>query len=71
MQPHETKAGPGGGAPEPRCIAQQASAVPGYSQTGQDSNPIGPGAERTPATIVQPEVWKFGFGIVSHSGIPT
>jgi len=21
--------------------------------------------------IVQPEVWKFGFGIVSHSGIPT
>jgi hypothetical protein len=50
MQPHETKAGPGGGAPEPRCIAQQANAVPEYSQTGQDSNPIGPGAERTPAT---------------------
>jgi hypothetical protein len=21
--------------------------------------------------IVQPEVWKFGFGMVSHSGIPT
>ena len=21
--------------------------------------------------IVQLEVWKFGFGIVSHSGIPT
>ena len=50
MQPHEKKAGPGGGAPEPRCIAQQASAVPGYSQTGQHGNPVGPGAERTPAT---------------------
>ena len=23
------------------------------------------------AVIVQLEVWKFGFGIVSHSGIPT
>ncbi len=23
------------------------------------------------AVIVQPEVWKFGFGMVSHSGIPT
>jgi hypothetical protein len=21
--------------------------------------------------IVQPEVWKFGFGVISHSGIPT
>jgi hypothetical protein len=21
--------------------------------------------------IVQPEVWKLGFGVISHSGIPT
>lgn len=47
MQPPETKAGPGVGAPEPRCIALQASAVPEYSQSGQDGNRIRPGAEGT------------------------
>ena len=47
MQPRETKAGPGGGAPEPRCIAHQANAVPEYSQTGRDGNTIRPGAGRT------------------------
>jgi len=28
-------------------------------------------AQADAGVIVQPEVWKFGFGIVSHSGIPT
>lgn len=52
MQPPETKMGPGRVAllPEPHCIALQANAVPDYSQSGQDGNPIGPGAERTIAT---------------------
>lgn len=47
MSALKTKAEPGVAAPEPRCIAQQASAIPGYSQTGQDGNTIRPGAERT------------------------
>ena len=51
MPPPETKAGPGGGAPEPRCIAVVASAIPGYPQTGQDGNRIGPGAKRTWADL--------------------
>ena len=50
MQPPETKAGPGVAAPEPRCIAQQANAVSGYSQTGRDGNPIRSGSERTGTT---------------------
>lgn len=50
MQPPETNTGPGVAAPEPRCIAKEANAVPGYSQTGQDGNPIESGAERTSAT---------------------
>lgn len=47
MQRHEMKAGPGGGAPEPRCIAQQANAVPEYPQSRHNGNTIRPGAERT------------------------
>lgn len=46
MQPPETKAGPGVAAPEPRCNAVAARAVPEYSQSGQDASPIGPGADR-------------------------
>lgn len=52
MDRPQTKAGPGGGSPEPRCIAQQASAPSEYSQSGQDGNPIRPGtggAGSTPA----------------------
>jgi hypothetical protein len=65
MQPHETKAGPGGGAPEPRCIAQQANAVPGYSQTGQHGNRIRPGADRT---IAMPAARQGGSALESLTG---
>lgn len=47
MQRFERKAGPGGGAPEPRCITSQANAISEYSQTGRDGNTIRPGTERT------------------------
>lgn len=47
MHKQETKAGPGGGAPEPRCIAQQANAPSEYSQSGRDGNPIRPGTKGT------------------------
>lgn len=47
MRRLETKAGPGGGAPEPRCIAQQANAVPEYPQSRHNGNTSRPGAGRT------------------------
>lgn len=40
----DMKAGPGCGAPEPRCIALQESAFFKYPQSGRLGKPIGPGA---------------------------
>lgn len=61
----ETEKGPGVGAPEPRCIAQQASANPEYPQTGQDGNPTGPGRKVTCAT---PAAGRGRSGLEGHSG---
>lgn len=48
MQPPEKEAGPGDGAPRPRCIAQQASAVQQYAQTELYGKPNRPESDRTP-----------------------
>ena len=51
MQPPETKMGLGRVASsKPQCIAVQANAEPGYSQTERDGNTIRPGTERTGST---------------------
>lgn len=74
MSPPESKAGPGGGAPEPRCIAVVASAVPGYSQSWRQGNRIRPGASRTraapagsrpkcPVSAFKGAGWPMGAGI--------
>ncbi len=51
MQSPETKMGLGRvAASKPQCIAVQANAEPGYSQTERDGNTIRPGTERTGST---------------------
>lgn len=60
MQPHETKAGPGGGAPEPRCNAEQANAVHEYPQSRHNGNRNAPGADRVDST---PAAWQGRSGL--------
>ena len=73
MPPPETKAGPGGGAPEPRCIAVVASAVSGYPQTGQDGNRIGLGAKQTwtaPAALSRQSALECPVGASGREWVP-
>lgn len=74
MPPPETKSGPGGGAPEPRCIAVVANAVPGYPQTGQDGNRIGgPGGKWTwaaPAALSRQSAQECPVGASGRDWVP-